>query len=356
MDLDTLAKDIKRWGSELGFQQVAITDASPGIHTEHLEAWLEKGFHGEMDYMSDHAELRAEPGRLMAGTTRVISARMNYLPASTQPLRVLRESRKAYVSRYALGRDYHKVVRRRLARLASRIKEIAPDAGVRAFTDSAPVLEKGFAEKAGLGWIGKHTLLLTRDAGSWFFIGEIFTDLELPTDEPYGEEHCGSCSACMDICPTGAIVGPKQLDARRCISYLTIELKGVIPEELRPLMGNRIFGCDDCQLVCPWNRFAKSSPEQDFSPRQALEDTTLLELLRWSEAEFLSRAEGSAIRRINFDQWRRNIVVALGNAEGAEDIVEELKRIRPSASPLVAIHADWAIAQQVKKLAAIRPR
>jgi epoxyqueuosine reductase len=191
--------------------------------------------------------------------------------------------------------------------------------------------------------------LLTREAGSWFFIGEIFTDLELPTDEPYGEEHCGSCSACMDICPTGAIVGAKQLDARRCISYLTIELKGVIPEELRPLMGNRIYGCDDCQLVCPWNRFAKSSPEQDFSPRQSLEDTTLLELLRWTEAEFLNRTEGSAIRRINFDQWRRNIVVALGNAEGAADIVEELKRIRPSASPLVAVHLDWAIEQQAKK-------
>ena len=350
MNLEELAKSIKHRGGKLGFQHIAIADASPDIHTKHLERWLDNGFHGEMGYMAEHADLRAAPERLLPGTVRVISARMDYLPQSTQPLRVLRESRKAYVSRYALGRDYHKVLRRRLARLAAWIKDSAPNAKLRAFTDSAPVLEKAFAEKAGLGWIGKHTLLLTRDAGSWFFIGEIYTDLELPVDDPYPGNHCGSCSACIDICPTGAIVGPKQLDARRCISYLTIELKGVIAEELRPLMGNRIFGCDDCQLVCPWNRFAKSSPEQDFSPRHELDDTSLLRLLQWSQREFLERSEGSAIRRINFDQWRRNIVIALGNAQGARDILEALKNLRPSASPLVKAHLDWAIAAQQRKL------
>jgi epoxyqueuosine reductase len=351
MDLDELARDIKRWGNELGFQHVAITDASPGAHNDHLERWLERGFHGEMEYMSRHLALRREPSRLLSGTKRVISARMNYLPDRTQPLKILGDRRKAYVSRYALGRDYHKVVRRRLARLASRIEREAQNATVRAFSDSAPVLEKGFAEKAGLGWIGKHTLVLTREAGSFFFLGEIFTDLELPTDDAYPGDHCGSCTTCMDVCPTGAIVGPRELDARRCISYLTIELKGVVAEELRPLMGNRIFGCDDCQLRCPWNRFARPSAEGDFSPRQSLDDVTLLELLEWDESEFLERTEGSPIRRINFDQWRRNIVIALGNAEGANDILQALEGLRPSASPLVSVHLEWAIEEQKRKLA-----
>lgn len=350
MDLEDLAKRIKRRGEKLGFQQVAITDASPGIHSQRLEQWLERGYHGEMRYMSDRRELRAEPERILPGTLRVISARMNYLASSASPQQVLHDPRKAYVSRYALGRDYHKVVRRRLARLATWIKEAVPTAKLRAFTDSAPVLEKGFAEKAGLGWIGKNTLLLNREAGSWFFLGEIYTDLELPVDQAYPGDHCGSCAACIEICPTGAIVGPQQLDARRCISYLTIELKGVIPEELRPLMGNRIFGCDDCQLVCPWNRFAESSREDDFKPRHELDDVALLDLLRWTETEFLERTKGSAIRRITFEQWRRNIVVALGNAEGDRDILNALEKLRPSASPLVSEHLEWAIQTQQRKL------
>ncbi|MCZ6617434.1 MAG: tRNA epoxyqueuosine(34) reductase QueG, partial [Gammaproteobacteria bacterium] len=301
MNLEKLRIQIKTWGEELGFQQVGITDVDLSAHEPHVRDWLNRQFNGEMGYLERNLDKRLHPDLLEPSTCRVIAARMDYLPVSTQPIRILNDNSKGYISRYALGRDYHKVVRQRLARLAKRIDAAAAgqDMRYRAFTDSAPVLEKALAEKAGLGWIGKHSLLLNRNAGSWFFLGEIFTNLPLPIDTPTNEDHCGSCKACISVCPTNAIVGPKQLDARRCISYLTIELKGRIPEPLRNLVGNRVFGCDDCQLFCPWNRYAKQTSEGDFGPRQDLDQPDLLVLFNWTEAEFLEKTEGSAIRRIN---------------------------------------------------------
>ncbi len=348
-DYGQLARDIKRWGAELGFQQVGIADTALDEHEARLLAWLDRGFHGEMSYMRERGTLRSRPAELVPGTVRVISVRMDYWPeeaANAEAL--LQDPARAYVSRYALGRDYHKVLRRRLQRLADRITETAGPFGYRAFVDSAPVLEKALAEKAGLGWIGKHTNLLNDKAGSWFFLGELYTDLPLPVDEP-GSNHCGTCQSCIDVCPTDAIVAPYQLDARRCISYLTIELRGNIPGELRPLMGNRIYGCDDCQQVCPWNRFARPTIESDFLPRHQLDTATLVELFAWTEEEFLLRTEGSAIRRIGWECWLRNIAVALGNGASQPDAIEALRARADHPSALVREHVEWALEELLQK-------
>jgi len=346
--LAALAIQIKAWGRELGFQQVGVSDLDLAAHEARLEAWLRKGFHGTMAYMARHGRHRSRPAELVPGTARVIAARMDYLPAAAQPAaELLDQPETGVVSRYALGRDYHKVLRKRLQRLCDHIAEQVGPFGYRVFVDSAPVLEKALAEKAGLGWIGKHSNLLNRRAGSWFFLGEIFTDLPLPVDRPAGN-HCGDCVRCIEACPTGAIVGPYQVDARRCISYLTIELRGSIPPELRPLMGNRIYGCDDCQLVCPWNRFAQYSAEADFAPRHGLDAAKLADLFAWEEDEFLRRTEGSAIRRTGYLGWLRNTAVALGNVAGAGQPAEAtaiaaLERRRRHPSELVREHVEWAL-------------
>jgi epoxyqueuosine reductase len=365
LDFSQLARDIVTWGQELGFAELGIADTELSADEARLGAWLDAGRHGEMDYMARHGARRARPSEMVPGTIRVITARLDYLPRRAQdPDAVLADSRKAYISRYALGRDYHKVMRQRLQRLADRIgTAIESSAGAsagnsvnssantyryRVFSDSAPVLEVALAAKAGLGWRGKHTLLLTRDAGSFFFLGEIFTDLPLPVT-PAVSAHCGTCRACLDVCPTGAIVAPYELDARRCISYLTIELKGSIPESLRPLIGNRVYGCDDCQLVCPWNKYAQPSDEPDFDVRNGLDDADLTALFAWSESDFNVRMEGSAIRRIGFERWLRNLAVGLGNAGYSEQIVDALSSRRDDASPLVREHVAWALAEQEKK-------
>ncbi len=339
----SLAAQIKTWGQELGFQQLGITDTNLSQAEMHLGNWLANNFHGSMDYMQRHGHKRSRPALLHPGTQRVISVRMDYLPESENQMnQSLEKPLLAYISRYALGRDYHKLMRSRLQKLADRIHAEIGDFGYRAFVDSAPVLEKALAEKAGLGWIGKHSNLINRKAGSWFFLGEIYTDLPLPVDKP-ATEHCGDCRACLDICPTQAIVAPYQVDARRCISYLTIELHGSIPEELRPLLGNRIYGCDDCQLICPWNRFAKLTAEKDFNPRHCLNTQELLDVFAWSEQEFLTKTEGSAIRRIGYERWLRNIAVALGNAPKSELIVNALKKRLQHPSELVREHVGWAL-------------
>ncbi len=321
-----LAERIKAWGTDLGFQKIGITDTDLATHEQRLEAWLARDFHGDMEWMARHGTRRSRPADLVPGTVRVISARMDYLPDDgRQALALLDAPDTGVVSRYALGRDYHKVLRRRLQTLATRVEEAIGPYGYRVFVDSAPVLEKALAEKAGLGWIGKHSNLLDREAGSWFFLGELYTDLPLPVDEP-ARNHCGDCTRCIDLCPTGAIVGPYEVDARRCISYLTIELKGAIPESLRPLMGNRVYGCDDCQAVCPWNRFASMTDESDFAPRNGLEAPQLRALFAWSEDEFLQRTEGSPIRRIGHERWLRNVAVTLGNAPPSAENREALER------------------------------
>lgn len=346
-DGSRLALDIKLWGRELGFQQLGISDIDLSAHEPHLQSWLAAGYHGDMDYMARHGSKRSHPEELIPGTLRVISARMDYLPAGAASAdEVLANPQWGYVSRYALGRDYHKLMRSRLQALASKIEHAVGRFGYRVFTDSAPVLEKALAEKAGLGWIGKHTNLLNRSAGSWFFLGEIYTDLPLPLDTSTGN-HCGTCRACIDVCPTGAIVAPYRLDARRCVSYLTIELKGSIPVEFRPLLGNRIYGCDDCQLVCPWNRFAKLTAEDDFSPRHQLDAAELANLFSWEEDEFLRRTEGSAIRRIGHERWLRNIAVALGNAPGIPAVINALKARQHHHSHLVREHVAWALVQHL---------
>jgi len=341
--LSALAADIKRWGNELGFDQIGITDTQLDEAERRLLNWLAAERHGEMHYMAQHGTRRSRPQELQPGTCRIISARMDYLPeAQTDAERVLQDPRLGYVSRYALGRDYHKVLRKRLQQLADRITEAIGAFAYRAFVDSAPVLEKALAEKAGLGWIGKHTNLLHDKAGSYFFLGELYTDLPLPVDTP-ATAHCGSCSACIPACPTGAIVAPYELDARRCIAYLTIELHGPIPVELRPLMGNRIYGCDDCQLACPWNKFARVLPAPDFAPRKDLTAPPLVELFAWTQAQFLQRTEGSPIRRIGYERWLRNIAVALGNAPTSAPIIAALQSRREDASELVRIHVAWAL-------------
>jgi len=343
-DLNNLATQIKHWGNDLGFQHVGITDTELTEAEAHLFEWLKQGRHGEMAYMATHGTRRSRPAELLPGTVRVISVRMDYLAPGADAQTVLDNATLGYVSRYALGRDYHKVIRKRLQKLAARIESEVGPFGYRVFSDSAPVLEKPLAQKAGIGWIGKHTNVLARDGGSWFFLGEIFTDLPLPIDTP-AENHCGTCRSCIDICPTQAIVAPYELDARRCISYLTIELKGAIPVELRPLIGNRVYGCDDCQLVCPWNRFAQPTSETDFAPRHGLDAPTLIELFAWSEAEFERRTEGSAMRRIGYEQWLRNVAVALGNAPADIEVIDALTTRADHPSALVREHVAWALAQ-----------
>ena len=343
-DAERLARRIKAWGLELGFQRVGIAGTELGDAETRLLAWLDRGWHGEMDYMARYGARRARPQELVPGTLRVISARMNYRPRARDSWEVLENRTLGFLSRYALGRDYHKVMRGRLRQLADRIEAEVGTFRYRVFTDSGPVLEVELAARAGLGWRGKHTLLLSRDAGSWFFLGELFTDLPLPLDtaEP---DHCGTCASCIDICPTTAIVAPYQLDARRCISYLTIEHPGAIPEELRPHIGNRVYGCDDCQLACPWNRFARDTEEEDFCVRNGLDGATLIELFAWSHSDFDLRLEGSAIRRIGYERWLRNLAVALGNAPASPAVIAALNARREHGSALVREHVAWALAR-----------
>lgn len=344
IDYGELARCIKRWGTELGFQQVGIADIDLAEDEHRLAAWLSAGMHGEMGYMARHGTRRSRPEELVPGTVRAISARMDYLPTrSRHPLKVLNDPERAYVARYAMGRDYHKVLRGRLRQLARRIERAVGPHGARVFSDSAPVLEKALGRNANLGWIGKHTCLIHPRAGSWFFLGEIYTDLPLPADPSFAGDHCGSCTACIRICPTGAIIGSRRLDARRCISYLTIELHGPIPVELRPLIGNRVFGCDDCQLICPWNKFARRSVEPDFAVRHGLDNARLTELFAWSEEEFLRRTEGSPIRRTGYLRWLRNLAVGLGNGPASAAAVAALNRRRHHSSELVREHVEWAL-------------
>jgi len=345
-ELDALRQHLLAEATALGFAAVGITGIDLTEDERHLDRWLAAGRHGEMDYMARHGTKRSRPAELLPGTLRVISARMDYWPPGSHAAQqVLDDPSSGYVSRYALGRDYHKLMRKALAKLAAQIEERAGPFGHRVFVDSAPVLEKALARNAGLGWIGKHTNLIARDAGSWFFLGEIYTTLELPIDAP-ASAHCGTCTACIPACPTGAIVAPWQLDARRCISYLTIELHGPIPEELRPLLGNRIYGCDDCQLVCPWNKFAREAGHPDFRTRHALDAPRLTELFAWSATDFAARMRGSAIYRIGYERWLRNIAVALGNAPASPEVSAALASRADDASSLVREHVAWAMVRQ----------
>lgn len=349
MDPSQLSSRIKSWGNEFGFQQVGITTTSLEKDEAHLINWLKQGRHGEMSYMQKHGTKRSRPKDLVPGTVNVISVRMDYMPPSSKhPMAVLNNNKLAYISRYAMGRDYHKLMRQRLQKLATKIENSYGKFGYRCFTDSAPVLEKALARNAGLGWIGKHSNLINPKAGSWFFLGEIFTDLPLAIDEPFSSHHCGSCNACIDICPTKAIVAPMQVDARRCISYLTIELRDAIPEEFRKMIGNRVYGCDDCQLICPWNKFSKNSEEDDFRVRHGLDSPTLVELFAWTETDFLKNTEGSAIRRIGYEAWSRNIAIGLGNAPSTNEVINALENRRHDPSALVREHVAWAIAQHIQ--------
>lgn len=352
-DLRELADKLRLWGAELGFAQVGITDTQLDVASEHLRDWLAKGYHGDMNWLAERAAMRSQPELLEAGTLRVITLRMNYWPEEDSSARrasrlsqlaweTLADSERAYVSRYALGRDYHKLMRKRLAKLADRLRaEVAGSTLGRALVDSAPVMEKPLAEKAGIGWQGKHTLIINKQAGSYFFLGEIYTDIPLPIDPP-ASNHCGSCSACIDICPTAAIVAPYQLDARRCITYQTIENKGSIDPELRPLMGNRVFGCDDCQLVCPWNKFAEATAEGDFQPRHGLDQASLVELFSWTQEQFLENTKGSAIRRTGYQSWLRNLAVGLGNGPATPAAIAALLSKR-GFSALLDEHIEWAL-------------
>lgn len=355
--LEDLASRIKLWGREIGFQQVGITDTHLPEDEARFQQWLEKGYQGEMQWLSEHGHKRTRPAELLPGTRRVICFRLDYLPADTQQIQVLKNPQQAYVSRYALGRDYHKLIRKRLSQLALKIEQAVKEFSQpgdeptdtviqqRAFVDSAPVLERPLAAKAGLGWIGKHTLLLNSSAGSWFFLGEIYTSLELPVDESLQKNQCGDCQACLKVCPTDAFPRPYELDARRCISYLTIENKGAIPEEFREVMGNRVFGCDDCQAICPWNKFASYSQEDDFKPRHNLDQAQLVDLFRWSEQEFLNNTAGSAIRRTGFEGWQRNLAVGLGNAPTSSEVIAALNEKIDHSSPLIREHVAWALKQ-----------
>jgi epoxyqueuosine reductase len=347
--LSALKRELAELARARGFDALGVSDVALETDAARLDRWLDVGLHGEMGYMSRHGSKRTRPGELVPGTLRVLSARMNYWPADARDaLDALADDDTGYVSRYALGRDYHKRMRQALQHLATDIVARVGPMGHRVFVDSGPVLEKALARNAGLGWIGKHTNLIARDAGSYFFIGEILTDLPLAIDTP-ASAHCGTCSACIPACPTGAITAPYRLDARRCISYLTIELHGAIPVEFRRLMGNRIYGCDDCQLVCPWNKFARAAAHPDFKVRHRLDDSRLSELFAWTEAEFLARTEGSAIRRIGYERWLRNIAVALGNAPSSEAIIAALRSRADHPSPLVREHVDWALAEHAQR-------
>lgn len=350
-DYSDLTVKIKQWALELGFQQAGIASIELSQHERYLQRWVDAGYHGNMDYMHKHGSKRSRPAELIPETLCVISLRMDYLPDNTHAEAILENTNKAYISRYTLGRDYHKLIRKRLAKLAAKIASHVEGGAYRAFVDSAPVLERALAENAGLGWIAKNTMLINKKAGSWFFLGEIYTDLPLPADKVHAEKHCGTCTACLDICPTNAFVGPFELDARKCISYLTIEHKGSIPEDLRPLMGNRVFGCDDCQLVCPWNKFAQATGEPDFKPRHNLDNSELVTLFLWDEDEYFQNTEGSAIRRIGYERWLRNLSVALGNAPHSEKIVQALESRSNFHSELVKEHVHWALKQQSIKIA-----
>ena len=346
IDYHQLLQKITVWSEELGFQQLGISDINLNEHDKRLSEWLAAGFHGEMDYMLKHGSKRSHPEQLVEETCRVISVRMDYMPPDCELSdTVLANPAMGYISRYALGRDYHKVMRKRLQKLADKVKQSIGEFGYRAFVDSAPVLEKALAEKAGLGWIGKHSNIINQKAGSWFFLGEIYTDLPLPVTEHNVEEHCGTCTTCIDICPTQAIVAPYKVDARRCISYLTIELHGSIPVEFREAMGNRIYGCDDCQLCCPWNRFSEPTSEQDFFARHPLDAPDLIDLFNWSEEQFLKNTEGSAIRRIGYQRWLRNIAIALGNAPVSPATIAALeqRRVAFADNEMLLEHIDWAL-------------
>jgi epoxyqueuosine reductase len=345
LDAAALLTALQRWSRELGFARLGVARIDLATDEAHFLDWLRAGFNGEMRYMSRHGVKRSRPAELLPGTVSCISVRMDYWPENAADAEsTLADRQVAYISRYALGRDYHKLMRRRLQQLCERVVSAVGPFGYRVFTDSAPVLEKALARNAGLGWIGKHTNLIDRNAGSYFFLGEIYLDLELPADEP-SSAHCGTCAACMPACPTGAIVAPYRLDARRCISYLTIELAGSIPPEFRRAIGNRIYGCDDCQLVCPWNKFARPTAEKDFAVRHGLDRAQLIELFAWSEADFLQRTRGSAIGRIGHERWLRNIAVALGNAPTSPALLESLRSRARHPSALVREHVQWALAQ-----------
>lgn len=344
-DYAALALHVRELARELGFQRCGIAGIELGPDEDYLRDWLAQGLYGSMDWMARHGELRSRPQELIPGTLRVISVGLDYGRNDDEDAwATLADRERAYVARYALGRDYHKLMRQRLQRLADRIGETVGPFGHRVFVDSAPVLERALARNAGLGWIGKHTCLIDKDGGSWFFLGEIYVDLPLPIDAP-ASAHCGTCVRCIEVCPTQAIVAPHRLDARRCIAYLTIEHEGAIPEELRPAIGNRIFGCDDCQLVCPWNKFAKRTDEPDFRARNDLDRASLAQLFAWSEAEFLQRTEGSAIRRSGHERWLRNIAVALGNAPGTPEVIAALESRREAESAVVREHVEWALAR-----------
>ena len=348
IDYPQLALNIKEWGVSLGFQQVSITDIDLSQAGEQLNQWLEKGYQGQMQWMSEHGEKRYHPDQLLPGTQRVISVRMDYLPDDSNMIAVLKDENKAYISRYALGRDYHKLIRNRLKTLAKEIEHAVPNSIIqRPFVDSAPVMEKPLAEKAGHGWVGKHTLVINSQAGSWFFLGEIYTSLPLPIDQSTEQDQCGDCKACLKVCPTDAFPAPYVLDARRCISYLTIELKGSIPEEFREPMGNRVFGCDDCQAICPWNKFAAPTAEKDFTPRHKLDNRELIDLFLWTEAEFLKYTEGSPIRRLGYERWLRNLSIGLGNAPTSDSIISALKSRENHPSALVREHVIWALGQHL---------
>ncbi|WP_139294754.1 tRNA epoxyqueuosine(34) reductase QueG [Salinivibrio sp. ES.052] len=347
MDFDQLAQRIKQWGQALGFQHVGITDVDLKQHEAQLQRWIDNGYHGEMDWMERHGMMRARPHELLPGTVRVISVRMNYLPPEAGFAKTLANPKLGYVSRYSLGRDYHKLIRNRLKKLGQQIEAEVGPYGYRPFVDSAPILERPLAEKAGLGWTGKHSLILNEDTGSWFFLGELLVDLPLPIDTPV-DNQCGKCVACMTSCPTQAIVAEGVVDARRCISYLTIEYDGVIPMEFRHAIGNRIYGCDDCQLVCPFNREAEITLESDFQCRPSLEQQSLTTLFDWDEDTFLSLTQGSAIRRIGIKKWRRNLAIAMGNAPYDENIVTSLKA-RQGEDALVDEHIEWALKEQKNK-------
>ncbi len=346
MQAAALAIDIKQWAQELNLSACAITDTDLGEHETHLLNWLNDGFHGEMHYMERHGTKRSRPAELEPGTFRIISVRLDYFPPNAMDAdAVMSDGELGFVSRYALGRDYHKVLRKQLQSLADKISAAIGEFSYRGFTDSAPVLEKAIAQKAGLGWIGKHSNLLNDKNGSWFFLGELYTDLPLPVDPPQATSHCGSCTACIDACPTQAIVAPYKVDARRCISYLTIELDGTIPVEFRKAMGNRIYGCDDCQLVCPFNKFSNSTTIEDFAPRHNLDAPTLVELFEWTEEEFNTRMQGSPIRRIGYWNWLRNIAIALGNAPGVEPVLAALQARMNSENKMLNEHIAWALAE-----------
>lgn len=347
--LTQLANNIKAWGQALGFQQVGICDIDLNQHKKALESYLSNGYHGSMDYLERNIDKRLSPNKLHPGTCRIISARMNYLPPRAEFAKTLSQDNHAFISRYAMGRDYHKLMRNRLKKLGEKIKEYCNELDYRPFVDSAPVLEHGIAQKAGIGWTGKHTLTLNKESGSWFFLGELFINLPLPIDQP-SSDGCGSCTACMSICPTQAIIEPYKLDARKCISYLTIEHQGTIDVNYREAMGNRIYGCDDCQLVCPWNRYASVTTEKDFFKRECFTDVSLITLFQWSEEEFLTKTQGSPIRRIGIHNWRRNLSVAMGNAKYDPKIIDCLSNaLKHEKSDVLIEHFGWAIEQQTLK-------